>query len=172
MTQQIRYLVLIFLVSACGRGEVLLVDNNWILIGGMFEGRKIDFKSTDRIFLTDQNGEVIHSFNFSEDQTIILPGINSNNISARWTIEENKIHFSIDSMRYPFSTFDPSIFKTGDTTENKTIINGLEAFKEPMRVYGQAFEYNISRDTLRLFSKDVKLWAVRDRRIDDLLKNL
>ena len=117
------------------------------------------------ILYTDENGQTIRSLNFGKDQTIILPGINSSNIQARWAMDGDLIRFSIDSMRYPFSTFDPSILVHTDSIPNKEIVNGLREFEEPMKMYGQIFAYNISRDTLRLLSRNVKLWAVRDRRI-------
>src|SRR5688500_11734068 len=136
MKVQFRFLCFLFFVSSCGQRDVL-VDNNWILVGGTFQGKGIEFKSTDRIFFTDQNGHVIRSLNFSKDETIILPGINSSNIRAKWTSEGNEIRFSIDSMRYPFRTFDPNIFEKTDSTGNLETINGLKEFEEPMRVYGQ-----------------------------------
>jgi hypothetical protein len=164
------FLTVLFLVSACGQREVL-VDNSWILIGGTFQGKRIEFKSTDRIFFSDQNGQIIRSLNFNRDETIILPGINSSNLQATWITDGDLIRFSIDSMSYPFSTFDPNIFARSDSVQNEEIINRLKEFDEPLKVYGQVFTYTISRDTLRLFSTDVKLWAVRDRRIDDMFKN-
>src|SRR6185295_11468627 len=99
MKVQPGFLWFLFLLSSCGQRDVL-VDNNWILIGGTFQGQKIEFKSTDRIFFTDKNGQIIGSLNFTKDERIILPGINSSNISARWTIEKGKLCFSIDSVKY------------------------------------------------------------------------
>jgi hypothetical protein len=164
-------LVIFLVASACGQRDVL-IESNWILIGGTYENKRIEFKNTDRILFIDQNGQVIRSLDFGKDRTIILPGINSSNIQARWTMDGDLIRFSIDSMRYPFSKFDPSILVHTDSIPNNETVNGLKEFEEPMKVYGQVFSYNISRDTLRLLARDVKLWAVRDRRIDDQLKNL
>jgi len=158
-------------MSSCGQREVL-VDNSWILIGGTFKGKLIEFKSTDRAFFTDKNGRVIRSLHFSEDETILLPGINSSDISARWTSKGNEICFSIDSMKYSMGSFDPGIFLPGDSKAYNSSTDELKEFEEAMRIYAQVFEYRISRDTLSLFSKDVKLWAVRDRRIDDMFKDL
>jgi hypothetical protein len=171
MTVPFKSLCFIFLlVCSCGQREEL-IDNNWILIGGTLQGQEIEFKSTDRIVFTDQDGQIIRSLNFNKDKTIILPGINSGNIAARWAIEDDRIYFSVDSMRYPLSTFDPGIVETTDSARREKTVNRPKEFQNPMRVYGQAFEYNISGDTLTLSSKDVQLWAVRDHRIDDLLKN-
>jgi hypothetical protein len=171
MRTPFRFLVIFLVVFACGQRDVL-VENSWILIGGTFKDKEIEFKSTERIFFTDQNGQIIRSLNFGKDQTIILPGINSSNIQAKWTMEGRSIRFFIDSMRYPFSSFDPRIFENADSTRRNETVNKLDEFEKAMEVYGQVFSYGVSRDTLRLFSTEVKLWAVRDRRIDDLVKNL
>jgi hypothetical protein len=167
---RILFTILILFMSACGQREVL-VDNNWILIGGTFKGKTIEFETTDPIVFTDQDGQVIKWLNFDEDQTIILPGINSRNISARWAAEGNEIRFSIDSMRYSIRTFDPNIFSSADSIEYDGTTAELKELEEAMQIYGQVFKYNISRDTLWLLSQDVALKAVRDRRIDDLFKN-
>jgi hypothetical protein len=166
-----RFLVITFVVSACGQRDVL-IENNWILIGGTFKDKGIEFKSTGPVFLTEQNGQIIRSLNFDEDQTIILPGINSGDIRAKWAMERDSIRFFIDSTHYTFDTFDPAIFEKTDSTQKKKTVNEPNEFEEPMKVYGRVFSYSISRDTLRLFSKDVNLWAVRDRRVDELLKHL
>src|SRR5688572_9676837 len=92
-----RFFGFFFLVTACGQRDVL-VDNRWILIGGTIKNYKIEFNTIDQINFTDQNGKIIRSLNFGKDQTIILPGINSSSIQAKWTLEGDLIRFSIDSM--------------------------------------------------------------------------
>jgi hypothetical protein len=160
---------LILLVSACGQRDVL-TENTWILIGGTFHGKQIDFHTTDDIVLTSVGNEPL--LQFGKDENIILPGINSANISARWTITDGKIHFSIDSTRYSYlhRTVDLRILE--DSTHHAEPVDMFSEFRMPMKIYGQALEYHISLDTLTLSSKDVKLWAVRDRQTDELFKHL
>lgn len=141
----IRFWGLFLFLSTCGQRDVL-VDNGWILIGGIYHRNQIEFRSTNQIILSDKYGHPILHLNFSEDETIILPGINSPNLRARWTTDGNKISFIITS------------------SESKE-------FEEAIRVYGQPFQYYISRDTLRLYSEDAMLLAVRDRTIENLFKN-
>ena len=140
----------LLLLTACGQREVL-IRNSWVLIGGTNQGKPIEFSSNDRVRMFTTDSQNRPSLFFNEDETIILPGINSHDISARWTTDGNEISFALDSNRNFY---------------------GVEESEEAMRIYGQTFEYNVSLDTLRLFSKDVKIWAVRDKTFDNLFKNL
>jgi len=145
MKTSVKILSLLLLLSTCGQKDVLM-DNGWILIGGIYQGKQIEFKSTNQAFLSGTNGEPNRNLYFSEDETIILPGINSHNLRARWTTDGDKISFIITS------------------SESKES-------EEAIQVYGQPFQYLISRDTLRLYSKDAILLAVRDRTIENLFRN-
>jgi hypothetical protein len=165
--KQIKMLLLLLILLACDR-RTSLIDNSWILVAGTMDGKPIAFESTERLFLINQNGEIIRQLDFYEDQTISLPGIHSNNISAIWTLEEEKIRFSIDSSSYLM--FAPSSIKSGDSSASSYLRNRLLELEKPMQIYGQDFEFRISHDTLQLFSSTVKLWAVKDRTIEKMMK--
>src|SRR5690349_10885309 len=103
------YIGLVVFILSCGQKREL-VKNTWIVIDGTFMGRPIEFHSTDLLKFTDRTGSEIKNLNFSKDQTIVLPGINSPNISARWVIEDDKVRFSVDSIRYSiYSTIDSDL---------------------------------------------------------------
>lgn len=179
------FIGLIFLLSTCGQRRVLL-ENNWHVVDGTYMGQPIEFHNTDLIKLYDQYGNEIRSLNFSKNGTIELPGINSPNISARWTIDDGQIRFSVDSMRYAiYNTIElnlsfldasdsiPSKQESKEETEDN-VINPLRTkeFKKAMEIYEQSFEYSISRDTLILEGQKGRIRAVRDRTVENLFRNL
>lgn len=179
------YIGLMLLLSTCGQRREL-IKNNWLVVDGTYMGQPIEFHSTDLIKFSDRYGNEIKNLNFSKDGTIGLPGINSPNISAKWTIEDGQIRFSVDLTRYSiYNTIDSdlSFLDASDSIarkqENKgeteeKIINPLmtNEFKRAMEIYEQSFDYYISRDTLMLEGQKGRIRAVRDRTVDDLFRNL
>lgn len=171
------------LLSTCGQKDEL-IKNNWLVVDGTYMGQPIEFHSTDSIKFFDNYGNEIKSLNFSKNGTIDLPGINSPNISAKWTIREGKITFSVDSVRYAiYNRIDISFLDTTDSVPFKQeskdelkqrIVNPQTTieFKKAMEIYGQSFDYYISRDTLVLLGQRGRIQAIRDRTIDDLFRNL
>ena len=174
---------LIIFLSTCGQKSEL-IKNSWLVVDGTYMGQPIEFHSTDLLKFSDRYGNEIKSLNFSKDGTVGLPGINSPNISARWIVTDGQIIFSVDSARYSiYNTIgtDLSFLDTSDSIPSReesepkqTIINPLttKEFKKAMEIYGQRFNYYISRDTLMLVGQKGEIRAVRNRTVDDLFRNL
>ncbi len=185
MRRTLIYIGLIILLSTCGQKNELM-KNSWLVVDGTYMGQPIEFRNTDLLKFSDRNGNEIKSLNFSKDGTIGLPGINSPNISAKWVIEDGQVRFSADSTRYSiYNTIDSdlSFLDTSDSIpykeeseskQKQEIINPLTTneFKKAMEIYGQPFNYYISRDTLMLEGQNGIIRAVRDRTVDDLFRNL
>ena len=177
------YSGLIILLCACGQRSEL-INNTWVLIDGTMNGQPIKFKSTDIVIFSNRDGKEIQCLNFSKDETIILPGINSPKISAKWKIIDDKIYLSVDSSEYYIYNTNTSDLSFLDTSESYKVaeednvqpkaLNPLltKEFIDAVKVYEQPFDYYISLDTLRLASKDVIIRATRERKIDDLFKKL
>jgi hypothetical protein len=98
-------LVTLFVCNCDNRKE--LTKHTWIIVGGTYQKNPIQFHSTDVLKFVDHDGQEILYLNFSEDGTTTLPGINSPDISAKWTIVESKIHFSIDSSWFYINYREP-----------------------------------------------------------------
>ena len=183
MRHTLIYIGLIILLSTCGQKSEL-IKNSWVIVDGNYMGQPIEFHITDLLKFSDRNGSEIKSFNFSKDGTVGLPGINSPNISAKWTVADGQIIFSVDSTRYSiYNTIDSdlSFLDTSDSIQSKKksepkqkIINPLatKELKKAMEIYGQRFNFYISRDTLMLVGQKGEIRAVRDRTVDDLFRNL
>lgn len=74
--------MLVAVLCNCGQRNEL-IKNQWTVFDGTYKGQAIQFRSTDLVVIADQSGNEIQYLNFLENETIILPGINSpKNIST------------------------------------------------------------------------------------------
>jgi hypothetical protein len=190
-------IISLLLLTSCHK-HIDITNVCWNITEGYFNGKKIDFRSTDKLQLVDINGKVIPSLFFNKDGRISLPGINCPDICAKWKISDGFLVFTVDSLIYQYIITDEidsldkyfiitffgqdSLNKLDSANKSeeemreklweKTNPAKTVEFAEAMKIYGNPFQISCDGDNLKMESLTTKIIAIRDRTIDNLFKGL
>ncbi len=189
-----RYLI-IFLTSiiilSCSNKKEKLVGHTWAITEGIYKDQKIEFIDNSSIVILEKYND-LHNSNpklyFSENGKIILPGINSKDIYAKWTLVNDLIKIELDTLKYNYihKKRDSSEISNKDFFGNDLGMTKEEAiaksvkftnmnpittneFRVQMNIYGNEFQYEIDNDVLILKSKTVKIIARRDKTAENIV---
>jgi len=191
-----RYLIIFitsFIILSCSNKSEKLVRHTWVIIEGTYKNQKIEFIDNSSIIISEKYNDRFNSnpkLFFQENGEIRLPGINSKDIRAKWTLNSNSITLELDTLTYNHihkekdrseisnkdffgndlgMTKEEAITKSIEFT-NKNPIKTNE-FETQMNIYGNEFKYEIANDILILTSETTKIIAKRDKTIENILNN-
>lgn len=185
MKDSLLIILIFFGCISCNYRRDALQNGSWIIEEGYYNGKRIEFKSTNLLQLANVNGDILISLKFFEDGTITLPGINSSDIRAKWDLIDGKLTLRIDSAEYS-SIYDKdlvwkdlNLYMNSDSsnssgTKEERRIDPLRTsnFEQAMKIYENPFELNFEGDNLILESNSSKIVAVKDRSIDKMFEGL
>lgn len=168
-------LCLILVLASCGQKDVL-EDNRWVVVRASLNKQPMEVYATGMSLANRDNQQ---TFGFSEDGEILLPGLGTLPVRARWKIVDDKIHFTIDSGRYylyasgqaDLSRLSTDAAQATDTTKQIKSMIAAEA-ATAMEFFREPFYYKVTYDTLVMRSTQATLVAVRDKSLDELFNKL
>ncbi len=189
-----RYLI-IFLTSiiilSCSNKKEKLVGHTWVITEGNHKKQKIEFIDNSSIIISEKYNDMYNSNSklfFQKNGKIRLPGINSKDIYANWEIKNNTVEFELDSLKYNYIHRKKDISKISNKdffgnelgmTKDEAIAKSIEftnknpiktnQFEMQMKIYGNAFKYEIDNGVLILTSKTTKIIARKDKTIENIL---
>tara|TARA_R110001583_G_scaffold158317_1_gene310297 strand:- start:1785 stop:2354 length:570 start_codon:yes stop_codon:yes gene_type:complete len=188
MIKNILIIIISISLLSCSNKREKLINHNWNIVDGNYKNQKIDFYNTADIQIVNLDGtQKVDLYFSSERNKISLPGINSSDIRAIFTIQRDSIRFELDTVKYNFvhKAKDSSEISNEDFFGNDLGFTMEEAHKRSiewinknpiktneygtqMKIYGNPFHYEIENDILILKSKTTKIIAERDKSLDKL----
>lgn len=189
-----RYLILFItsiILLSCSNKKEKLVGHTWVIIEGNYGSQKIAFIDNSQIIISEKYNDMYNSnpkLFFEANGKIRLPGINSSEIRAKWTLNNNSIKLELDTLKYNYihrekdsseiynkdffgndlgMTLEEAFAKSLAFTNNNPI--KTNEFQEPMKIYGNVFQFEIKNDILFLKSEQIKIVAQKDKSVENMM---